>query len=332
MHFPSWATVLLVPVFAAASLAAPHHQRRYQTAPTQTIFQLDRNGTWIENLAVRCNGDILATRIDSPEVWTITPSHANTTARAHGSLLYRFPNAKSTMGIVETRPDVFGVIVGNVTLPSATPTPGSFSLWTIDLTTGRPNATLVAAFPEGQFLDGLTKFSDDLLLITDATKGNILRFNLTSLEASEALVHPSMPPAAGQPVQIGVNGIKVLNGYVYYTSSTQAIYARVPVDETAATMGPVEIIASGFTFDEFVLLPDGTAYLSTNPQNEVIEISPQGRVRLVAGNMFTTATAGSTAVTVSRDLLVLYVGTSGAQFSPVLGTIVEPAKVAAVVL
>lgn len=158
MHFISWATALLVPLFPAVSLAGPPNSATLPNPLTSTIFQLDRNGTWIENLAVRCNGDILATRIDSPEVWTITPNHANITTRGHGSLLHRFPNAKSTMGIVEITPDIFGVIVGNVSLPSTTPEPGSFSLWTLDLTVGHPNATLLAHIPEGQFLDGLTKF------------------------------------------------------------------------------------------------------------------------------------------------------------------------------
>lgn len=236
------------------------------------------------------------------------------------------------MGITEIQPDVFGVIVGNISLPSITPTPGSFTLWTLDLTAGHPNATLLAHFPGAQFLDGLAKFSDDLLLIADTVKGNILRFNTTSLEVSQAITHPSMLPASGQPLQIGVNGLNVLNEYIYYTSTTQAVYARVPVDETAAATGPVETIASGFTYDGFVLFPDGTAYLSTNPQNEVIGISPEGDVRLVAGNMFAIDTAGSTVVTISQDRSVLYVATSGAQFSPVLGELMEPAKVTAVKL
>ena len=43
-------------------------------------------------------------------------------------------------------------------------------------------------------------------------------------------------------------------------SSTQKVYARVPVDNAVA-MGPVELLTSGSTFDGFALLQDGTAYV-----------------------------------------------------------------------
>lgn len=140
----------------------------------------------------------------------------------------------------------------------------------------------------------------------------------------------SLPPP-GQAVQVGVNGLKIWQNYVYYTSTSHEIFARVPVDGNATAVGPVEIITSGFSFDDFILTPNGTAYLSTNPQNEVIQVSPQGRVRLFAGNQFMLSVGGSTAIAVNHEHSIMYVATSGAQFAPVLGRM-EPAKVAAIPL
>lgn len=146
-----------------------------------------------------------------------------------------------------------------------------------------------------------------------------------------ALSDASMLPITGQAVQVGVNGLKTWHNYVYYTSTSQEIFARIPVDRNATAVGPVEIITSGFSFDDFILTANGTAFLSTNPQNEVIQVSPQGRVRLLAGNQFMLSVGGSTAITVNHDNSILYVATSGAQFAPVLGRM-EPAKIAAIQL
>ncbi|KAJ5181153.1 hypothetical protein N7491_000707 [Penicillium cf. griseofulvum] len=330
MHIQAFLNVLCfsLPLFLHTSLAIPHYPRGYQSRPASTVFQLERNGSWFENLAVQSNGNLLVTRIDTPELWSIVPS-SNSSHPGKGSLLHRFPNAMSTLGIAEIDCDVFAVVVGNLSLPSITPTPGSFVIWTVNLTSATPEARILTPLPEGQFLDGLTKFSDDLLLISDAAKGTIWRLNTTTGEYSVALSHSSMLPAAGQAVKVGVNGLKVLNNYVYYTSTSQEVYARIPVDGNATAVGPVEIITSGFTFDEFILTANGTAYLSTNPQNELIEVSPRGRVRLFAGNQFMLSLGGSTAVAINREHSILYVATSGAQFAPVLGQM-EPAKVVAI--
>ncbi|KGO68802.1 hypothetical protein PITC_076840 [Penicillium italicum] len=332
MHIQSlsYGLCLFLSLLIETSLATPRYPRGYQPRPASTIFQLEHNGTWFENLAVQSNGNLLSTRIDSPELWSIVPN-SNSSRPGHGSLLLKFPNAMSTMGITEIDSNVFAVIAGNVSLPSVTPIPGSFVVWTVNLTSSTPKAKVLSPLPDGQFLDGMIKFGDDLLLITDALKGVIWRLNITTGEYSVALSHASMLPATGQAIQVGVNGLKVLNHYVYYTSTTQEIFARIPVDGNATAVGPLEIITSGFTFDDFSLTADGTAYLSTNPQNELIQVSPEGRVRLFAGNQFMLTVGGSTTVAINHEHSVLYLATSGAQFAPVLGRM-EPAKIVSIPL
>ncbi|KAH8424291.1 uncharacterized protein LDX57_002043 [Aspergillus melleus] len=325
MH-PTFFTAGLL--FLQAALAAPHHPRSYHSKPASTVFQLERNGSWFENLAVRSDGRLLATRIDAPELWSIEPN-INSSHPGHGSLLVTFPGAMSTLGITEIDSDVFAVVAGNISLPNIIPTPGSFVIWTVDLTQKAPSTQVLAHMPSGEFLDGMTKFSDDFLLISDASKGVIWRLNVRTGEYSVALSFASMVPAAGQPVMVGVNGLKVLGNYVYYTSTSQEIYARIPTDNNATAVGSAEIITSGFTFDGFALMADGTAYLTTNPQNEVIKVSSEGRVRLLAGNQFMLAVGGPTAAALDKERSVLYVATSGAQFAPVMGRM-EPAKIVAI--
>ncbi|KAF7590622.1 hypothetical protein BBP40_002617 [Aspergillus hancockii] len=325
-HCAAWLFLCLGTTFAA-----PHFRRANHTPSVSTVFQLKKNGTWFENLYIRRNGNIIVSRIDVPEIWSITPG-PDGVSRGEGSLLYRFPNATSVLGIAEMERDVYAVIAGNISLPSIVPTPGSFVVWTFNLKEQEPRAEVLAPIPAGQFLDGVVRFSDDVLLITDAHKGVIWRLNTTSGGYSEALTHSTMLPAEGQPVKVGVNGLKVFRNYIYYTSTSQEVYARIPVDKYASATGPVEVIMSGLTFDELLLTANGTAYLTTNPQNELVEISPEGRVHLVAGSQFKTTLGGLTSVAFSRDHSVLYVTTCGAQFAPILGKIIEPSKIVAVKL
>ncbi|RAK71494.1 uncharacterized protein BO72DRAFT_501843 [Aspergillus fijiensis CBS 313.89] len=113
-----------------------------------------------------------------------------------------------------------------------------------------------------------------------------------------------MVPAAGQPVKVGVNGIKVGGNYVYSTSSSPEVFARFPVDSNARSCH-----GAGRDHRPWVLLRRFCA--------------KEGRVRLLAGNQFMLAVGGSTAAAIDQERSLLNVATSGA---------LEPAKVAAISL
>ncbi|KAE8356181.1 hypothetical protein BDV28DRAFT_145366 [Aspergillus coremiiformis] len=314
-------------LIALTSIITPTLALPTAVSSVSTIFQFEQNGTWLENLAVRPNGNILATRLDAPELWQINPTKPKSNS---GSLLYTFPNATGLLGITPIAQDIFAVIAGNVSLQTVTGIPDSYAVWRLDLSTPQPTANILARIPEAVFPNGIVHFTKDIVLITDSAKGLIWRLRLSTGEFTPALSDPTMVPAPGQPTIIGVNGIDVRGKYVYFTSTTQMLLARVPVDKQARATGPVEVVASGFTPDDLMVTGNGTAYVSTNPQNGVLRIDPHGRVRLVAGNEFRVDVAGATAVAGNQDASVLYVTTGGGQFRPVLGRTVEPAKVVAV--
>ncbi|KAG8531759.1 uncharacterized protein KY384_003391 [Bacidia gigantensis] len=72
--------------------------------PTDLIYQY-KNGTWLENIAVRSNGDILVTSILSAEVFSINPTTRQST------LVHRFYPDENPLGITESSPDIFQVII-----------------------------------------------------------------------------------------------------------------------------------------------------------------------------------------------------------------------------
>jgi hypothetical protein len=301
----------------------------HTTVSTSTVFQLDRNNTWFENIVAQSNGDLLATRLDVPELWLITPGSNN--SAGSGRPLYIFPNASSLLGIAHVERDTYLVVAGNVSLSSFTAAPSSFAVWTIDLT--HPSAPLahpLVRIPEATFLDGIARLNKDTFLIADAVQGKIWRLNITSGEYSSELSNSALLPDSSSDTNIGVNGLKVQRGYVYFTSTTKGIYGRIPITEDAVQAGPTEIITSGFTLDDFYLAPDGSAYLAKNSENRLFRVSPEGRAQLVVGGLNELTVAGLTAVARSRDGRTLYVTTNGGMSSPVSCALVEPAKIVAV--
>lgn len=185
----------------------------------RTIYQFPTT-TWIENLAVRSNGHILATLTNIPSVYEIVPSSSSYPATA--SPLYTFPNATSLSGIDEISPDIFSVVVGNFSLSTFLPTPGSYSIWTIDFksNSGSPKVKKVTDIPEAELLNGMTRLPtrEDMVLVGDSVKGVIWRVDVRSGEYSIAIDVPEFHANASAPLKLGVNGIRWWKGFVYFVN------------------------------------------------------------------------------------------------------------------
>src|ERR1700723_3712619 len=97
------------------------------TLPTRDMYQFP-NETWVENLAVRQNGQILVTVHTAPELYLVDPFHANSSP----VLVHRIPDVIGLLGIVEVQHDMFYVIAGNRSVATLETAPGSYSIWKID--------------------------------------------------------------------------------------------------------------------------------------------------------------------------------------------------------
>ncbi|KAJ5466777.1 hypothetical protein N7475_004529 [Penicillium sp. IBT 31633x] len=319
-----------------AEIASGPYANKEPNVKVETLFQFHNNGSWVHNLVLRPDGNILLTRLDTPEVWLVDATSGEAT------LAYSFPGVTSCFGISEIADDVFAVVIGNFSTKTYEPTPGSYSVQRLDFAntnriggeknnrvSAQPAASEIAALPEALALNGMATFSreSNLVLIADSPKGVVWKLDTGTGDYGIALNDTTMQPAQGQPLPLGVNNVAFLSGYVYYTSTTRMEYCRVKVDKDANPIGDFEVIASGFLPDNLELTDDGTAYIPTDPQNSVVRLTPSGQISLVAGGQISTELAGPTSVRLSKDRQTLYVGTSGGQIAPVLGTFIEPGKV-----
>ncbi|KAI8717537.1 SGL domain-containing protein [Fusarium sp. LHS14.1] len=300
-------------------------------ASTKTLFQLSSQPTWFENISIRPNGTILATRLDVPEVWAIDP------VTSSGSSLFRIPLPKDVpsqalTGICALRPDVFAIGAGIYDMTGgAGAKAGSFSMWLADLTGQEPKVTKVTDIPEIAMINGMATWDENTVLVTDCLKGKVYKLDVTSGTYNIALEDETMEIPAGAPFQVGINGLKVHRTsdqiHVYYTTTTRYSVYRMPVTQELKHAGPVETLTSGVVPDDLVVARDGTVHVCTNVTNTVARIPPGGGdVVTVAGEAKAMTLAGATSCVFGEGEKVLYVATAGGNATPVDGK-TEPAKI-----
>ncbi|KAI8665519.1 hypothetical protein LRP88_03978 [Fusarium phalaenopsidis] len=256
--------------------------------------------------------------MDSPDLWLINPS------TRRGRSVVTVPGVLSTIGITEHRPGVFVFGAGNLTVSPLGIEPDSMKLFRLDFHQKRPSVQLITAMPEASLINDITSFSRTEVLVSDINLGVVYKVNVTT-GASDTVL-------SGRDFA-GINGIRVQNGFLYYASTSNETFFRVPIDDNATATGAAEVIAAGVPMDDFALMPDGTAYITTMGLNQVVRVDSGGRMSTVAGAVSSFDIAGATSARFGssrNDRLVLYVTTNGGTPTPVNGTVTEPAKIVAV--
>ncbi|KAK4501509.1 hypothetical protein PRZ48_007318 [Zasmidium cellare] len=336
MYFFYLLLQLLTTSTALAYPSAPLNDRLIKT-----VYQFP-NETWVENLAIRPNGKILATLIGSPDLWQIDPKSKD------AQLITSFPNATSTLGIAEVREDFFAVAVGNWSYVTFSTTPGSYSIWTIDLsaaTTSQPCGRVVKItdVPQAGFLNGLCSVpgQPDTVLVGDSDKGVIYQINLARRSSSIWLDDPAFKPNTTVAAQLGINGIHSHGGYLYFVNSfLRPTIGRVPINKHGKPAGPVERVIdqspwpsnTGDHGDDFAFDKDGNMWVTADPSNLLVKVNVAKRTSvIVAGGLNDRNIAGDTAAAFGRtneDENVLYITTNGGIAYP-RKTGVEGGKIAA---
>ncbi|KAL1874225.1 hypothetical protein Daus18300_003589 [Diaporthe australafricana] len=214
------------------------------------------------------------------------------------------------------------------------PVEGTARLVQVDLRRSVPDFKYVAQLSDAGLINGVERWDDESVLLADSTRGLILKVNVENGHYYTAISDPTMAVPANATINnIGINGIKRLDSFVYYTSSAQELFCRIPVDSSAAATGSVQVLASGFPQDDFSLRPDGTAYIATNSLNTIVRVAGDGQVCTTAGSLDSIALAADTSCQfgrTTRDSSILYVSTAGGLTNPVNGTEVQPATIMAV--
>jgi hypothetical protein len=279
--------------------------------------------TWVENLAIRSNsgGDILCTIVTAPELYLVDPSTGSAT------LLHTFPSVDGVLGISQIGHDIFYVVGGNFSLQNLVFKPDSWTVFEVDIRGydehGVAGVTVkeVVLIPEAVFFNGATRLdsASKMLLIADSYLGGVWEVDVETGAYKFGIDIPEMKKTS---VPIGVNGIKVKDGYLYFSNTSQGKLSRVAIDVvTGAVSGAVEVLASGIAPDDFIFGEGGLIWIAQNGINTLSVLLPNGTVVDVAGSQNSLLVPGPSACQFGKDDK-LYCSSTGGLASMVNGMFV----------
>ncbi len=68
--------------------------------------------------------------------------------------------------------------------------------------------------------------------------------NTETGEQSVVIEDDSMQPTADSEVPLGINGIKIFNGFVYFTANSRQQFCRVPINSDSTAPDPIRVVAN----------------------------------------------------------------------------------------
>ncbi|PNP56219.1 hypothetical protein THARTR1_03744 [Trichoderma harzianum] len=299
----------LIASVATGAVINPRYGSPWTTVKDHRLIHQFTNGTTVENIAVRSNGNLLVTLTDRPELYEVNPFNPKSP-----KLIHHFSGYLTLLGITEVSPDVFTLNAGNFSAETGV-SPGSWTVWQVAFHNEQTKISKVTDIPEAQFLNGMTTLqtTPNTILTADSAGGVVYSVNTHTGEYKVVLEDETFKPAPGAPLPIGVNGIRYLDHYVYYTNSFDPLFGRVPVSKSGYAVGDYQTIVTGVFGDDFAVTPQA-AYVAGNIANVITEIKLDGENKVLAGNINSSLIAGATSVVFGRtirDKHVLYVTTTG---------------------
>ncbi|KAK4443075.1 hypothetical protein QBC34DRAFT_499252 [Podospora aff. communis PSN243] len=280
---------------ASLTLATPTNPPHHAVKATE-LLQFP-NSTRLENLKILPNGHIITGSLGSTTVYTVDP-HADPPTP---NPLVTLPRGTSLFGITPLSHGLYAIVSGNA---SATPhryVPGSYQIHVISpLSSGTGEDRILRdsiPIPNYEFVNGLTTLPKkrDVILAADSFSGEILRIDTVTHEITTAFKSPVLGYGnATEGLLIGVNGIRVKSGWLYFTNSRLGTFSRVKIDEDGFPVGGKEaevgVIATlpGYEdgehlWDDFDLDERGDAYVTAHPAS-LVKLAEGGRV-LYVNNM-----------------------------------------------
>jgi hypothetical protein len=301
-------------------------------------------GHFLENLAVRADGSVLITAVLQRELWYVAADR--TEEPVAPVLIHTFDHPVT--GIAEIEPDLFvlSLTEGYTTCES--------HLVRIDLTGWRPGdpvtpETIFTFDDRVRALNGSCLLGPGVLAVADCFAGLIWRIDLTEGARSATgqiwLAHDTMADdpdsEVAPPRQPGVNGVRysARTGHLYYTSTAQQVFMRVPVDPvTLDPAGAPEFVAAVTDGDDFCVDDEaGFAYVTRHRANTLdrVPLTPRhgSEVRHLIGDPLDSVLVGPSSAAWDRgphahatgQAQVIYVTTDGGTTAPPEGIVLEAA-------
>ncbi|RSL56212.1 hypothetical protein CEP54_008929 [Fusarium duplospermum] len=273
-------------------------------------------GVFVENIAVRPNGNLILNTISEGEIYSLDPSQENPEAHVVASI----EGVNALTGITPVGKDVFAVAGSNLDLDKSQFHNGSMKIALVNFEKcgkSAGDAASVDVIIEGTDIgpvNGLTTLPrhQHIVLGADSTRGKIVRIDTIKGTAENVFQDDLLAPVPDPSFSLGVNGIRIFKHHLYFTNTARRIFGRVKIDQFGNKAGKVEIIAQlpsgpAAAPDDFVMDKHDNAYV-TFWKNSLLKITPDGeRFTVLEGDVLASPTSSA----LSRDGRKVYVGTAG---------------------
>jgi hypothetical protein len=239
----------------------------------QTLAQFP-HGTFLENLVIGSNGDVIFTDYSGKRLLRQGIIPANETGR--------LPAPAATFSALDVHPAGIARL-GDGYLVSAHgrsflegPEFQDSQLVLLLNANGR-EVDRVAA-PNARFLNGIAVSQNGLALIADSAAGIIWRFDSETAQLTEWLRHPllGIDEAIG-PGRPGVNGLKFRDGRLFVSNSSRGAIFTVGVMRDMHPANEPALYAQTGPIDDFAFDDDGTILAATHGQS-LIRIERNGTI------------------------------------------------------
>ncbi|KUI52944.1 hypothetical protein VP1G_00320 [Cytospora mali] len=274
--------------------------------------------SWLENLAIRSNGEILTTRLDTPILYQV--NHLTGTpveiATWNGS------QWGGCLGIAEGKADKFYVILAALyNQETFVKTGGVNAVFEVDMstfllaadgTTVKRNATVshITDIPEADYLNGMATLDNSHIYVADVYSGTVYLIDVDTGNYTLAVNDPLMKwtvDGDSAPTHLGSNGLKMHGGYLYWSNTAGGFIARIKVGSDGLPVGESSIVVANVARpDDFQVRSDGTVFIAQNQVDTLSVAFPEARGD---ASVNATAIAGSDVSTVLAALALPINGT-----------------------
>jgi hypothetical protein len=247
-------------------------------AYAQSVTQLFNFSSYvdIENSHVRPNGHLLLTTFDAGRLYDLDPLSSSPQAE----LVAALPGATALTGIAALGADQYAIaggVRGNYSYTNET-------IYKVDMSGEPAGIEIVAQLPDAIMLNGMAPLptTPHVVLAADSRQGCIFRVDTDSGEVDVAFAdEATMTAPTDAAVPIGINGLKIANGHVYFTNTARGLFARAPISESGDPAGPVEVLAqSSASWDDFAVDESGVAFVA-QANNALANVLPNGSLTTI---------------------------------------------------
>ena len=286
--------------------------------------------TFIENVIVRPNGNLLLTSLTVNHVFELDPSAENPQPKPVAEL----PGCASVTGIARIGPDTYAVSGG--TMPRAFLfNKGSMHVYTVSFeaqaagsdgasAAAAPVVEKVADVPDAEVMNGMTVLPGDagVILSADSLLGRIFRVDTRTGAVDVAFQDDLLAKSDRQDrVPCGVNGIKVRDGYMYFSNSAKRIFGRIPIAQNGDRTGDTEYfstipedVVARQADDDFDVDESGALWVARHPDS-LVKITPGTWAQsvVIGPDSHGVRLYSPTATALDRKRNILYIVSGGAR-------------------